>query len=229
MKFGHWRASTELQRPNLPKSGSEQPNFGLSICQDSSLGGQIVRLIDLQGMHQGATNSRLAELFSSHYNEVLAFCARRVGRGEAEDAAADVFAIAVRRAEEIDWTTVRPWLYGIARGVLANRWRTLQRRQRLLMRMATFSQTTSEPPADVVVRRADDHEALVALQRLRANDREILMLAAWEEMSGPEIAQTLGITVSAAEQRLHRAKKRYARVLDPQLTASSLTSEGTET
>lgn len=52
------------------------------------------------------------------------------------------------------------------------------------------------------------------------------MLAAWEEMSGPEIAQTLGITVSAAEQRLHRAKKRYARVLDPQLTASALASEG---
>ena len=93
--------------------------------------------------------------------------------------------------------------------------------------MATFTQSTSEPPADVVVRRVEDHEALVALQRLRANDREILMLAAWEEMSGPEIAQTLGITVSAAEQRLHRAKKRYARVLDPQVTASSLTSEGT--
>jgi RNA polymerase sigma-70 factor (ECF subfamily) len=177
-------------------------------------------------MNQNQSGPRLAEMFSSYYEEVLAFCARRVGRGEAEDAAADVFAIAVRRAEEIDWATVRPWLYGIARGVLANRWRTLQRRQRLLMRMATFTQT-SEPPADVVVRRAEDHGALVALQQLRPNDREILMLAAWEEMSGPEIAQTLGITVSAAEQRLHRAKKRYARVLDPQLTASSLTSEGT--
>ena len=179
-------------------------------------------------MDQRATNPKLGEVFSSHYGEVLAYCARRLGRDEAEDAAADVFAIAVRRAEEIDWTTVRPWLYGIARGVIANRWRTFQRRQRLLMRMATVTQTTSEPPADVIVRRAEDHEALVALERLRASDREILMLAAWEEMSGPEIAQTLGITVSAAEQRLHRAKKRYARVFDPQVTASSLTSEGTE-
>jgi RNA polymerase sigma-70 factor (ECF subfamily) len=178
-------------------------------------------------MNQNQSGPRLAEMFSSYYEEVLAFCARRVGRGEAEDAAADVFAIAVRRAEEIDWATVRPWLYGIARGVLANRWRTLRRRERLVMRMATFTQTTSEPPADVVVRRAEDHEAVVALQRLRANDREILMLAAWEEMSGPEIAQTLGITVSAAEQRLHRAKKRYARVFDPQVIAGSLTSEGT--
>jgi RNA polymerase sigma-70 factor (ECF subfamily) len=178
-------------------------------------------------MNQDQSGPRLAETFSNYYGEVLAYCARRVGRSEAEDVAADVFAIAVRRADEIDWSTVRPWLYGIARGVLANRWRAVQRRQRLLTRMTIFTQTTHEPPADVVVRRTEDHEALVALQGLRSTDREILMLAAWEEMSGPEIAQALGITVSAAEQRLHRAKKRYARVFDPTRTASSLQTEGT--
>lgn len=82
-------------------------------------------------MNDDATNPRLRELFSNHHDELLAYCARRVGRNEAEDVAADVFAVAVRRSDEIDWTTVRPWLFGIARGVLANRWRSLQRRQRL--------------------------------------------------------------------------------------------------
>jgi RNA polymerase sigma-70 factor (ECF subfamily) len=179
-------------------------------------------------MNQDQSRPRLAEMFSSYYEEVLAYCARRIGRSEAEDVTADVFAIAVRRAEEIDWATVRPWLYGIARGVLANRWRTVQRRQRLLMRMATFNRTSHEPPADVIVRRAEDHEALIALQSLRSTDREILMLAAWEEMSGPEIAQTLGISVSAAEQRLHRAKKRYARIFEPKVTPTSFATERTE-
>ena len=83
-------------------------------------------------MTQNQSGPRLAEIFSSYYEEVLAFAARRVGRNEAEDVAAEVFAIAVRRADEIDWTTARAWLYGIARGVLANRWRTVQRRQRLV-------------------------------------------------------------------------------------------------
>jgi RNA polymerase sigma-70 factor (ECF subfamily) len=168
------------------------------------------------------SGTKLAEIFSSYYEEVLAFCARRVGRSEAEDVAAEVFAVAVRRKDEIDWTTARPWLYGIARGVIANRWRTNLRRQRLLARIASFTEGTSEPAADIVVRSSEDHEALVALQRLRSNDREILMLAAWEDMSGPEIARTLGISVSAAEQRLHRAKKRYARVFDPKMAAGSL-------
>ena len=171
-------------------------------------------------MNQSPSGPRLAEIFSNHYEEVLAYCARRIGRSEAEDAAADVFAIAVRRAEEIEWTTVRPWLYGIARGVLANRWRSAQRRQRLVTRM-TFNLTTSEPPTDVVVRRAEDDEALAALQQLRSGDQEVLMLAAWEEMSGPEIARALGISTSAAEQRLHRAKKRYARAFDPKVSLSS--------
>jgi RNA polymerase sigma-70 factor (ECF subfamily) len=172
-------------------------------------------------MDRRESGTKLAEVFSSYYEEVLAFCARRVGRSDAEDVASEVFAVAVRRKEEIDWTTVRPWLYGIARGVITNRWRTDQRRQRLLTRIATFTERTSEPPADIVLRHSEDHEALVALQRLRSNDREILMLAAWEELSGPEIARILGISVSAAEQRLHRAKKRYARVFDPKVTAGA--------
>ena len=36
------------------------------------------------------------------------------------------------------------------------------------------------------------------------------MLSAWEELTGPEIAQALGLSVAAAEQRLHRAKRRFA-------------------
>ncbi|HJU52298.1 MAG TPA: sigma-70 family RNA polymerase sigma factor, partial [Acidimicrobiia bacterium] len=127
---------------------------------------------------------------------------------------------------EIDWTTVRPWLYGIARGVLANRWRSRHRRQRLLARIAGAAPL--ENSGEVVVRAADDHQAIVALEQLRPNDREILMLAAWEDMTGPEIAQALGISRNAAEQRLHRAKTRYARVFgaNPALTRGGLRTGG---
>lgn len=215
--------ASAVQRGEERLRGTE---FRIGICQDSFPGGQTTGLIDLKGMHQSAANPRLAELFSSHYSEVLAYCARRLGRDEAEDAAADVFAIAVRRADEIEWATVRPWLYGIARGVLANRWRSRQRHQRLLGRITGLAATVGEAAADVVVRHSADHEAIIALQSLRPNDREILMLAAWEEMSGPEIANALGLSVNAAEQRLHRAKKRYARVFDPKTTLAALTSNG---
>lgn len=66
----------------------------------------------------------------------------------------------------------------------------------------------------VVIRREQDAEVLAALEHLNATDREVLTLSAWEELSAPEIATVLAITASAAEQRLHRAKRRFAKLLD---------------
>jgi RNA polymerase sigma-70 factor (ECF subfamily) len=144
---------------------------------------------------------------------VLAYCARRIGRTEAEDAAADVFAVAWRRVDDVEWSTVRPWLFGIARGVLANRWRAGGRRTRLLTRISGQARVLRESPEVRVVQLAQDEEVLAAVKRLRPADQEILLLAAWEEMTAPEIAAALDISVSAAEQRLHRAKRRHARTL----------------
>lgn len=181
-------------------------------------------------MTDHTSNTGLRDIFRSHYDEVLAYCARRIGRSEAEDAAADVFAIALRRANEIDLITVRPWLYGIARGVLANHWRSQRRRQRLLGLMAGQVLASVDRPEDVVVRRADDLEATRALQQMRPADREVLMLSAWEELTGPQIAQALGVSVSAAEQRLHRAKHRFAKTLNaaapPRRQGLTLENEG---
>ncbi|HKX74505.1 MAG TPA: sigma-70 family RNA polymerase sigma factor [Acidimicrobiia bacterium] len=167
-------------------------------------------------MTDPTSNARLTELFESHYDEVVGYCARRIGRSEAEDAAADVFAIATRRVGEIDWLTVRPWLYGIARGVVSNRWRSIRRRQRAFGRVSGMADIPIDGPDDLVVRRAVDGEAIDALRSLKAADREVLMLAAWEELSGSQIAQALGISTAAAEQRLHRAKQRFARVIEPE-------------
>jgi RNA polymerase sigma factor (sigma-70 family) len=186
------------------------------MCQDSRLGGQPSgdHSIDLgTGMTDNTGNTGLQELFRSHYDEVLAYCARRIGRNEAEDAAADVFAIASRRVDEIDWSTARPWLSGIARGVLANQWRSQRRRLRLLGLMAGQASISVDRPEDLVIHRAEDLGAFKALERMRPTDREVLMLSAWEELTGPEIAQALGVSVSAAEQRLHRAKSRFAATL----------------
>lgn len=44
------------------------------------------------------TSAKLAVLFQGHYDEVLAYCARRIGRDDAEDVASDVFTVASRRA-----------------------------------------------------------------------------------------------------------------------------------
>lgn len=166
---------------------------------------------------------RLVALYEDHYDEILAYCVRRVGREDAEEATAEVFVVAWKRIDEVDWSTVRPWLYGIARRVLANRWRSIRRRRHLQARLESIVERRSEIEGVDVVLIGGTERAVVmeALESLRSADREILRLAAWEELTAAEAASVLGITPSAAEQRLHRAKGRFARVLD-RLSASEV-------
>jgi RNA polymerase sigma-70 factor (ECF subfamily) len=56
---------------------------------------------------------------------------------------------------------------------------------------------------------------LAALASLGSDDREIVLLAAWEELSPAEIGAVLGISQIAARSRLHRARKRLRAALDP--------------
>lgn len=173
------------------------------------------------GMKSESADKEFTRLHEAHYDEVLAYCARRIGSTDADEVAAEVFAVTWRRLDEIEWETARAWLYGIARGVLGNRWRSARRHTRLLGRLSGLAPTPRELPDEQVVRRSQDEEVLSALRHLKASDQEVLMLAAWEELTAPEIAHTLGISVAAAEQRLHRAKKRLARILSPTVSPTN--------
>ncbi|HEX9854053.1 MAG TPA: sigma-70 family RNA polymerase sigma factor [Acidimicrobiia bacterium] len=166
-------------------------------------------------MGSAATNERLIALFERHYDDVLGYCARRIGRSDADEAAAEVFAVAWRRIDEIEWATVRPWLFGIARGVLANRWRSLHRWSRLNRRVAALAREYGESPEVVVVRRDQDRVVVDALHRLSHIDQEVLRLTAWEELNSAEISQVLGISTAAVDKRRQRALRRLEHLLSP--------------
>jgi RNA polymerase sigma-70 factor (ECF subfamily) len=61
---------------------------------------------------------------------------------------------------------------------------------------------TVEDAADVAM-------ALDALRRLSDQDRELLTLALWEELTNPEIAMVTETSVQNVSVRLHRAKQRF--------------------
>lgn len=157
----------------------------------------------------------IAQLYEDHYHEVLAYCIRRVGVDDAEDLASEVFVTAWRRREELEMESARAWLYGVARGVVANSWRSAFRRRRLADRLQTLRHDATAAAEEYFARTHASDEAVASLRRLKASDQEVLMLAAWEGLTSREIAVALGISVSAAEQRLHRAKTRLARVMRP--------------
>jgi RNA polymerase sigma-70 factor (ECF subfamily) len=151
-------------------------------------------------------------LFDEHYLDIYRYCVRRVGVTDAEDTTADVFAVAWRRLEELpEGEATRPWLYGVAFRVVANRYRTRLRHLRLVARVGSMTPRDSEDAAPSSPEFEADHEIELlhaALDSLSSNDRELIRLSSWDGLSRGEIAQVLGINENAVDQRLYRARTR---------------------
>ena len=126
---------------------------------------------------------------------------------------AEVLATAWRRVADLpaDDEEAAAWLFGIARGTLANYRRGQTRRHALADRLRAHLEhrlREAAPPADETVAVRD------ALTRLPADDRELLTLVAWDGLRTDEAAALLGITSVAARQRLVRARRRLRAELD---------------
>ncbi len=155
---------------------------------------------------------RFAEIYAEHFRDVLAYCLRRGQADDAYDAANEVFAIAWRRIADVPaGEAARAWLFVVAKRVLYRRRRGSWRFRRLVEKVGSQRQSGGPDPETVVVQRAEYDAVLAAASRLSARDREILNLAAWEGLPHREIAQILGCSIAAVDQRLHRAKQRLAK------------------
>jgi RNA polymerase sigma-70 factor (ECF subfamily) len=159
-----------------------------------------------------AADRQFNELYQRHFRDVLAYCLRRGPDADGYDAANEVFAIAWRRIEDVPrGDAARPWLFVVAKRVLYRRRRSARRFRRLISRAASVPSSRSPSPETVVVQRAEYDAVLAAASRLAVRDREVLSLAAWEGLSHGEIAEMLGCSIAAVDQRLHRAKQRLAK------------------
>ena len=64
-------------------------------------------------------------------------------------------------------------------------------------------------------------EVLRAMGELGDDDRELLLLVSWEELSPGEAARVLGISALAARSRLHRARRRLRALLEQRESAGA--------
>ncbi len=145
--------------------------------------------------------------------------ARLAERQAVEEVMQEVALAAVgQRAPLHDPTRVAAWLYRLAvRQALLYR-RRRGRQRKLLDGFAgnhAARQGASEvrDPLDWLLQ--DERRALVraALERLSGRDAEILLLKYTENWSYRELAAHLGISESAVETRLHRARERLRAAL----------------
>jgi RNA polymerase sigma-70 factor, ECF subfamily len=149
--------------------------------------------------------ARFRRLCEAHTAAVLAYALRRVPRDDAADVVAETFLVAWRRLDEVDERNALPWLYAVARRVLLSQRRTAIRQQAIAERVAAVEPSDLSEPSSPSL---GSHRVLTALAGLPEPEREVLLLAAWEELSSNEAARVLGCSATAYRIRLHRARKR---------------------
>jgi RNA polymerase sigma-70 factor, ECF subfamily len=156
----------------------------------------------------------------ANFADVWRFVRRRVdGTADADDVTAEVFATAWRRRDESPPDDERRlWLFGVARLVLRNHLRSGVRRDRLHLRLVDGATDTVEP---------DERDDTVwqELASLDADDRDLLIMRAWDGLAVNDIAVVLGISANAASQRMAKARTRLAAAL----AAVEVAHDGSET
>ena len=70
-------------------------------------------------------------------------------------------------------------------------------------------------PSTIMVRKEQTERLRAVLAQLRPNDREVLILRYIEQLSAPDIAAVLGITLSSVYARHMRALERIRELVDP--------------
>jgi RNA polymerase sigma factor (sigma-70 family) len=154
-----------------------------------------------------------------HEVAVHGYLARRAGRQAADDLLAEVWAraFAGRAGYRACHADARPWLYGIARHVLASYWQARARTGMPAPPSAALY--PAEDPWDEVIDRIDSAAGsgplMSALHALPAAEREVLLLVAWEQLTPAQAATMLGIPQGTARSRLHRARTTLRRALAP--------------
>jgi RNA polymerase sigma factor (sigma-70 family) len=139
----------------------------------------------------------------------------RLGEYQAvEEVMQEVALAAVRqKAPLTDPTKVKSWLYRLA-VVQSLIYRRKQGRRRKLIdryaqRTRPSEQDTRRPdPLDWLLSEERHQQVRAALARLASRDAEILLLKYTQDWSYRELASRLGISESAVEARLHRARQR---------------------
>lgn len=160
------------------------------------------------------TEQQFRQVFDAYHRQVYVYCRRRADVETARECAAETFLIAWRRINDVPPNDrALPWLYGVARRVLANQFRSQRRSHRLISRLVGLRADTTPSVEAVVIRRAEDQEVLDGLGRLGPEDQELLRLAVWEELPHVEIAEVLGCSAHAVDQRIRRTVNRLGSEL----------------
>lgn len=159
------------------------------------------------------------------YRQMLRVCGNRE---DAEDVLVEALLRAWKSIDRLESAEAfRAWLAQIGRRVCYR----VRRREALLplVEMPEFEAAATGPNPEQERAAAELKEMMhSALEGLPAEYRRVYEMRDLEEMRGEDVAQTLGISLTAMKSRLHRARAMVRARLDESLETPVKKSEGHE-
>jgi RNA polymerase sigma-70 factor (ECF subfamily) len=156
---------------------------------------------------QRGSQEAFTELFARYRQPIYGYFRRRLAdAARAEELAQETFLAVLRAVQRYEPRALfRTYLYGIALLQLA------AERRKSAQRVAIFDLTPADPPA------AGNTEAEVAvrqaLDKLGPDEREVLMLREYEQLSYGEIATLQRVPINTVRSRLFRARQALKELL----------------
>lgn len=182
---------------------------------DRQPGGHRPRVPDQLALApQPAPEAEFAAAYREHHAFVWRIL-RHLGVPELliDDVLQDVFLVAYRRWDRVDpASSLRSWLYGIARRVSADLRRGARRRE---ARLAAVEPPAEQPgPEDMLAeaQAADFVDRFLA--GLGEDQREVFVLAEVEHLTAPEIAAATGTKLNTVYSRLRLARAQFDRAVE---------------
>ena len=132
--------------------------------------------------------------------------ARTRSRQDAEDVCQEVMLKLCRSADKIESEAhLKHWLIRVTVNECANLFRSPWRKHILPLEEGMLRETGDTP--------APNDRLDAALQKLKPNQRTVIHLFYYEDMSTEEIARALDVRPTAVRERLHRARKKLKQLL----------------
>lgn len=154
--------------------------------------------------------------FHEHRRPLRAYISKVYPAFDADDVTAATFTVAWSRFGDIPQECPRAWLIGTARNVVRNQARADRRRTQFVDRLVFDRPRVTADMQDDWLLTEQVQQLETAMASLSKPDQELLLMAAWAELSVAEIGVALGISTNAATVRGYRARQRLRTAMQLQ-------------
>ena len=172
-----------------------------------------------------AVEFRFEDIYNDHFAFVWRSVKRLGVRESMDDVVQQVFIIVYRKLGDFEGrSSIKTWLYSITRRVVKDHFRTLKRKPRGEPLYDVPADNSQLDPSELASRISAHKTLTTILDSLDEEKREVFILAELEEMTVPEIAQTLEINTNTAYSRLRAGRQAFNKEVERHLARENRSS-----